>query len=455
MGIYRLRTDFATHLRVILWVILVIFLIGSLYMFGARPRSMQNGNAKDVILTVAGDEVHRNVFDSEWETMYQMASANGIKSPLQYANIKGMIVSQLINSQKDIQIAEEKGIRISKKELRAAIDEKVVEDLKVNRAAIMGEISKEQEKLDPRKDKAYLKTLSDNGMNIDSLVQSTKESISELTVKSELSRNALIAQAQKKAEDMTDKELMDTYKVYKADVLIVSDSDSTESKAMETAKKAAADIKAGKSVKEVSEAAAGSFDLTDIGYNKIDSPYIPAEVGSLLEGLKPGGVTEPVKTEMGVYVAKLNKIEDKAPKKLTDKEKKERREAYKNILGQQAEQDIRSEEEKIDDFEVTDPVLAGYYYAFKAYTEYKPEEQKALYVLAETSLQEASKNNELGDRDMILAQLANVKYQLEKYDECSRLLKQILDDPDSQITESYDLRLLYGDALVKLGKKEE
>ncbi|MBQ9358003.1 MAG: tetratricopeptide repeat protein [Abditibacteriota bacterium] len=430
-------------------------MIGSLYMFGARPRSMQNGDAKDVIVKVQSDEVRRGVYDAEWDRIYQMASQNGIKSPLQYANIKGMIVSQIINYQKDIQIAEEKGVRISKKDLKKAMDEKIVEDLKVNRAAIMGEISKEEEKLDPRKDKAYLKTLSDNGMNIDSLIQTTKSAISELSVKAELARNAMVAQAQKKADDMSDKELEDTYAYYSLDELLVMDNDSTEEKALESAKKAVSEIKAGKDVKTVSDSVAGSFPVPGAEYNVIDSPILPPEVGAAVEKMKAGDVSEPIETQMGIYVVKLNKIDKRVPKKFDDKAKKERRKAYKDMLGQQAEQEIRTEEDKIDEFDITDPELAGYYYAFMAYSEYTPDKRKAMYNKAEANLEKASKTDKQGNKDIILAALANVKYQLEKYDECSKLLKQILDDPDSQITESYDLRLLYGDVLLKQGKKDE
>ncbi|MBP5274112.1 MAG: SurA N-terminal domain-containing protein [Abditibacteriota bacterium] len=455
MGIYRLRTDFATHLRVILWVILVIFVIGSLYMFGARPRSMQGGNAKDVVITVQNDEIRRSEFDAEWERYYEMASAGGVKSPLQYANIKGLIVSNIINYQKDIQIAENKGIRISKKELKAAIDEKIAEDLKVNRAAIMGDIPKSEEKLDPRKDKKYLKVLSDNGMSIDSLVQTTKESVSELSVKAELARNALVAQAQKKADDMTDKELEDTWKNYHADVMIITDNDSTEEKAMEAAKKAAEELRKGKNIGDVSKNTAGSFALPETVYNEIDSPYLPQEAAKLLEGLKEGEVADPVKTDAGIYIVKLNKTEKTLPGKLTDKVKKDRRKAYKEVLKQQAEQSIRSEEEKIEGFEVKDPELAGYYYAFRAAMEYAPDKKKAFDTKAAKNLEAASKNDTQGNKDMILAALASVKFDMEEYDDCAGLLHKILDDPDSQITESYDLRLLYGDALVKQNKKEE
>ena len=123
MGIYKLRTDFATHLKVLLWVVLVIFVVGAIWSFGAAP-FIKRQKLKETVIAVGEGNVQRSDYDAEWDRIFKLAQRNGMKSPLEFANLKQMIVGNMIDAQKLVTVAEEEGIIITKKDVKQAKEEK-------------------------------------------------------------------------------------------------------------------------------------------------------------------------------------------------------------------------------------------------------------------------------------------------------------------------------------------
>ena len=454
MGIYKLRTDFATHLKVLLWVVLVIFVVGAIWSFGAAP-FIKRQKLKETVIAVGEGNVQRSDYDAEWDRIFKLAQRNGMKSPLEFANLKQMIVGNMIDAQKLVTVAEEEGIIITKKDVKQAKEEKILEVLKQNRNAIMGDLSEDEEALDPRKDKAFLKTLSDNGLTIDYIIADANANVSDLTIKAELVQKQLEAKIDDKVNALTDQEVKDSYKTFSLSQIIISEDKSTPQEAKANADKAYEELKGGADFAKVKEKYSTVSGFPTVEYNAIDNPWmLPPKVGAAVSNLKEGDITEPVEANKAYYVCKVNKVTNNAPEKLDKKAIDDRKEQMKQSMMQAQLTDIQEKMDKITDIEVKDPEFEGYYHCINAEKAMTDENAKGEYQKAVECFTEALKKDEQMGKDIINAKLADVYYKQGDYKACANTLDRMLDGEEAT-TESYDLRALYGDALAKLGENEK
>ncbi len=454
MGIYKLRTDFATHLKVLLWVVLVIFVVGAIWSFGAAP-FIKRQKLKETVIAVGEGNVQRSDYDAEWDRIYKMAQKNGMKSPLQFAELKQMIVGNMIDAIKLVMVAEEEGIVITKKDVKQAKEEKILEILKQNRNAIMGDLSEEEEAIDPRKDKDYLKTLADNGMSIDFIIADANANVSDLTVKAELVQKQLEAKVEDKVNALTDQEVKDSYKTFSLGQIIISEDEATPEEAKANADKAYDELKGGVDFNKVKEKYSTVKGFPTVEYNAIDNPWmLPSKVGSAVSNLKEGDITEPIEANKAYYICKVNKVTNNAPEKMDKKAIDDRKEQMKQSMMQATFSEIQEKMDKITDTEVKDPEFEGYYHCINAEKAMTDANAKGEYQKAVECFTEALKRDEQIGKDVINAKLADVYYKMGDYKACSQTLNAMLDGPDAT-TEAYDLRALYGDALAKQGETEK
>lgn len=454
MGIYKLRTDFATHLKVLLWVVLVIFVVGAIWSFGAAP-FLNKVHKKEAVILVAEKPVQRSDYDAEWERIYKLAQQNGMKSPLEFANLKQMIVENMINSQKLISVAEADGIVITKKDVKQAKEEKILEVLKQNRNAIMGDLDEAKEAIDPRKDKDFLKTLSENGMSIDSIISDANANVSDLAVKAELAQKQIQAKADEKTKDLSKDDVKNSYKSFAISQITISEDKSTADEAKAKADKAYAELKGGADFNKVKAKYSDISGFPGMEYNPIDAPWmLPAKVGEAVKNLSAGQYTEVIQSDKLYYIVKVDKIVDKAPKNLDEKTVNERKEQIKQSVQQEVFGNIQEKMDAIKDIEVKDPEFNGYYHCILAESERTPETVKGEYSKAIECFTEALKKDEQIGKEVITAKMADVYFKMEDYKKCSDTLYEMLDGNNST-TEAYDLRALYGDALAKQGQKDK
>ena len=452
MGIYKLRTDFATHMKVLLWVVLVIFVVGAIWSFGAAP-FIQKAKKKEVVMLVGERPVHRSDFEAEWDRIYKLAQQRGMKSPLEFANLKQMIVDNMIESQKLITVAEEEGIVITKKDVKAAKEEKIVEVLKQNRNAIMGDLDEAAEAVDPRKDKKFLKTLSENGMSIDSIISEANANVSDLSIKAELAQKQLQDRAEAKVKDLTKEDVKNSYKSFGISQIVVAEDKSTPEEAKANADKAYAELQGGADFDKVKSKYSTVQGFPGMEYNPVDMPWIlPAKVGDAVKNLSEGKYTEVIKSDKSYYIVKVDKITDKAPANLDEKTINERKEAIKQSVQQAMFSEIQEKEDAIKEINVKDPEFNGYYHCLLAEKEMTPEASKGEYTKAVACFTEALKKDEQLGKEVINAKLADTYFKMGDYKKCNDTLYAMLDGKDST-TEAYDLRALYGDSLAKIGEK--
>lgn len=454
MGIYSLRTNFATHLKVLLWVVLVIFVIGAIWSFGAAPL-LKKQKQREVVLVVGEGNVHRSDFEAEWDRIYKMAQQRGMKSPLEFANLKQMIVDNMISSQKLIMVAEKEGIVITKKDVKKAKEEKIVEALKMNRNAIMGDLDAKQEEIDPRKDKAFLKTLSENGMSIDSIIQEADANVSDLSIKAELAQKQIQEKAEAKTKELSKEDVKLSYNNFTLNQIVISEEKTTPEKAKEDAQKAYNEIKGGSDFNKVKDKYSNVKNLPNMDYNPYDMPWmLPTKVGESVQNLSEGKYTEPILANKAYYIVKVEKIKNELPAKFDDKVIKERKDQIKQTIEQNIFGTIQESMDDIKDITVKDPEFNGYYHCILAEKEMSPDAAKGEYTKALECFTEALKRDEQLGKEVIKAKMADIYFKTEDYKACNDTLYQLLDGPNST-TDAYDLRALYGDSLAKVGKTAE
>ena len=132
MSIYKIRTNFGTHFKYILLGVAFIFVVGAVFTFAGMPTGdggEQEEVAKDVVATVNGIPITRNEYDSQWQQMSEQLRDSGYRSTLQFAQQRASLFQSMVESRVILISAEAVGVDISKKQIAAMRDAKIVDYL--------------------------------------------------------------------------------------------------------------------------------------------------------------------------------------------------------------------------------------------------------------------------------------------------------------------------------------
>ena len=324
MSIYTMRTKFGAGLKVILIIISLVFLIGAFWQFGGPSMSGRNGSSgnDDVIATVNGVDIHRSAFNAKWDTAMENAKRQGVISLLAFADVRTSAIVGLIQENQLIKIAKENyGVKLNQSDIDKQVDKLVVDALKANRRMAMGKDA--NEKLDPRDDKAYSKALAEVGSSVKMQEDQIRNRVPEEEVIANMAQQGVIKSIDDQCnEEITVQKVKDSYKTYSIRQIFMQKGKVSETQALTKAQGIVKEARAGK---DFTSLAAANSDLRDkskgtpLEYSSEMSYMLPPEVGNIVESLKVGQITDPVKTDYGIYIVQLVSIKDKTPAKLDDK----------------------------------------------------------------------------------------------------------------------------------------
>lgn len=456
MSIYRMRTEFGKHLKIVMALIAAVFIIGAVWQFGAAPVS-QKGPEEDTkpLAIVNGIPIMKSEFDAQWVRMSNEAADRGMRSTMQMADLRAQIFEQLVQERLLLSAAREMGVAPSKKDVENRIDKLVVDQLKENRRAVLGTLDKEQEELDPRKDRKYKSVLSDNGTSLAAQEEMARRLVPPAMVESQLAIEGIQKAINAKIGKIDDKAIKDSYNVYKVRQVVISEGKLPKDQVATRAKNVASEAKKGADfAKLVKDNSDEQFKNQGVIEYSLDMPWmLPPEVGDAVKKMKPGQVSDALKVGESYYVVKLEGVTSKAPAKLDKKTKDERRERIKQMAQWNAGMELQKKIQESKKIKVDDPEMAGYYYAGEARTAMMTDQAKyrKQIALAIQSLEKAVKI----DRGNIYAtaKLAELYRQEGKNDKAIAYLKMLL-GPDSSAQGS-DLRMMLGDLLSVSDKPED
>lgn len=459
MSIYRMRTEFGKHLKVILIGIALIFIAGAVWQFGAAPVTRARDEQQDKpIAIVDGMPISKGEFDSVWVQVSENASKNGMRSTLQLAGLRARLFQQLVESRLMLAEAKRMGVAPSKADVDRKIEELVTKQLKENRRAILGTLSKEQEAKDPRDDRDYRSALAQANNSLANQEDMARRMNPPGMVESGMAAEAISKAIEKQVGKVTDKDIKDSYNTYKAQQIVLMEGKLPKEQVKSRAEKIQKEAKSGGDFAKLANENTDQAYKSQVSFEySTDAPWmVPTQVGDALTKMKPGEVSKVIDTDRGYYIVKLDSITNKMPAKLDKKAKEQRVEMIKQSRQGRIGTELQDRMHKDAKVVVNDPEMRGYWELyeaqqamFKDQSEYRKGIAKAI-----KSLETATKQNAANDFATIqLVQL----YQMDGKTEKALQRMKFLFGADSS-AQGADLNMMYASLLLSTGKaadKEE
>ena len=456
MGIYKIRTEFGHQLKLWLGFLALIFIVGAAFSFGPSMfgggKDREGGYSNEVVAEVNGAKITRGDFDKSWEAMYEKAKNQGIYSPLQLAYARQQIFSQLVNTQLLLSAAKDMGVDVSDRKVNDEVDKYVTMYLQQNRRTVLGNISKDEEKIDPRDDKDYKDALSKNGYSLGQEEDIAKQNVPVDTIRSQVAIKGIQDKIRSQVKPSTAKDVTDSYNVYKVRQIVLLYK-GAKSQIDNKADKILAEAKSGKDFAELAKQNTDMPDKKTGGaavYSYETRMMFPQEMRDAIAQMKPGDVSPVIKTDMGVAIVKLESMSQKLPAKFDRKVQDQRRKDIDAERLNTALMDFGKKMQAKQKVTVKDPELLGYWSLTEAQSAMMdPVKYKEDMKTAEDAF------TKVKDKSVYaVIMLAQIKQQDGKAKEAIGLLEPILEGKNAT-AEGADLRMMLGNLYLQQKMKDK
>ncbi len=131
MGFVSMRRNFGHHMRTLMWLILVVFVVGTFFLWGyttrggAPERRSEARSADSVLAVVNGEQIRRSQFETFIEPTYRRLDEMGMLSLGNVEPWRYSLLGELIQQRLLIAAAKQQGIAISRRDVNAAIAREV------------------------------------------------------------------------------------------------------------------------------------------------------------------------------------------------------------------------------------------------------------------------------------------------------------------------------------------
>lgn len=455
MGIYQIRTEFGQHLRWLMGILAVIFIIGGAFMFGGMPggggRNGQSGGTMEEVATVDGLPITRGEMDANWAQALQELQDRGVRSTLQYAQEKARVFQSLVESRVTLISAKAMGVEISNRDVNTKRDEMIADFLKDNRRRVLGKLDSARDKTDPRDDSEYKAELGKGGMTLGQMEERAKSFISEGQIQFQLARDGIRKSIEAKAGRVSNEDIKNSYNVYSIRQIVIPKASLPAEQLQSRVDKIESEAKGGGDFAALGKKY--SQDPTKGGIQTVSYGMLAPEVWEQIGAIKPGSVGSPIDTPQAVYIIKVESMAQKLPAKFDKKTQDERRQAIEST--RQMQEYLKYDKEvraklvvKVNDFE-----LLGYWHLSQLQQlGGNPVEAKKEMSLARNALEKAI--GKQSNNAYATAMLAAILNQQGDTKDATNLLYHLLEGKDSN-GDGTDLRIMLGDLLYKAGKKDE
>lgn len=126
MGFVSMRRNFGHHMRILMYVIFAIFVVGSVFWFGSytrEPTRHEKGEpGGGVIATVDGQKIAWAALDARFQEQYQRYEDMGAASLAITEFIRYQVLNDLIQRQLLIAAAKQQGMEVSSADLKQELD---------------------------------------------------------------------------------------------------------------------------------------------------------------------------------------------------------------------------------------------------------------------------------------------------------------------------------------------
>jgi len=341
LSITRMRKTFAR--RAIYLFITGIFALSLVAYFGSGQMGGGGANSsreyqEAPIVTVNGEQVPRGQYTQMWEQYKQFTGGNEVQA----LSFQGMLINQLIDQALQRSVAKKRGLKVSE----ADIDKRIMEE----KTRLGG--------TKPVSEDEFREYLDKQGASIGEYREELSEQLLPTKLQQEIAKQVVA----------NDEELRKSYDEVNLRHILVDGKKLPDAQAKSKADKILAEVKAGgdfatlankysedpgNKVTKFDEKTKQMIPGTgpgkggDLGWTKVsmlDSAYV-AEFAAASKKLEPGQVSDPVKTEFGYHIIKVEKKRSSLPKDF-EKTKAKLLEDYKNQQSGQKFQQFMEAERK-------------------------------------------------------------------------------------------------------------
>ena len=369
--------EFGSAMAIILWIIVLIFIVGTYYMYGPggggggqQGQQATTRKVGAVIATADGVAISRQEYEYRLSLARRSQNSSDV-SRMRY--VKTDIFDSLVDRELQRAAAKAEGIKVSNADVAAKKDE-IVEDMISTQYA----------------DQALLhKVLKDRNVSLDQFKRQLRNDDDRMPDNEQLREMLLFEKLQKSVEanvHVTEADVRDSYREVHARHILISPDDiiaeamatedesdetdaapepMTEEQALAKAREVADDLK-----KQLDEGA----DFAKLAKDYSDDPGSAANGGDLdwftrdrmikelsdvAFALKPGQISDPVETQFGVHIIKVDETRENLPEDFDANKQRYTYEVTEKLTAQawtQYAQDLRD----AATIEILDPELQAY-----------------------------------------------------------------------------------------------
>jgi len=423
-----------------IFAVTIFFGYSSYITSGRSPEA----EAKKVIAEVNGLKINAEEFNMVYEQQSRMFSMQGSLSPLQDAMLRSSILNQLIDQRIRISAAKEKGIAISRGEIKQKRKKIVDEQMEQYRQMVAGN---QKKKISDKKFNELLGMLTPP-KTIKSLRKEIESDISTDAVRDQLMVEKLEAQLRASVGKIDDKRVKDSFKQAKIRQIVFRVGSAPEAQVKRKAEEVLKKVKAGEDFAKLAE------QYSDDEYSKKEAIYMPLMFDRDLQNLKAGQTSRIMKAlgGDGYRIVKVEEVKLELPNDF-EKNKKQHAEQIKMTLENMAMYEFLDKVRKDARIKVYDTELNGYWLADRS------EEPGLSQAERDKRLNEAIEALNKATRESpnaVTAYCKLVDIYANKKQDLNKAINILVDILDTrQIVEHEDLRMMLGQFYMQSNQKEK
>lgn len=468
MSIYKLRTELGHYFKWVLILVAVTVVVGTFFSFGPGT-NLGGGESKGQEAVLAkvslgnpadGVKITRGEFETMWQQYIDMNQQSGPQSPFYLAQMRSSLFSSLVQTKLALVAAAQEGVDVTNSAVDDQIEKYVTQYLKADRDLYIGRPGKNEKRPDdPRRDRQYIDALSSDGKSVRAREDFYRLKIPADQVRAELAIQGLQEKIKRSVPKPTDEEIKNSFNQNTVTMIaVIKSPDKPKEQIRNKAESYLKEANNGADFMKLAKESVPGTPMEKSGptvtYSFDDRNKMPIEVRDKTEKLQPGQITPLIDTDYAYIIARLDSSTPKTPapdpKALAD-----RRKAIEDERSNTAMQDFQKKLTAGRNVAIYDSEMHGYWALSEAqqvmFTD--PAKYKQKMDEATTALYHALNNPETV-KLCASSMLAQLYFGQGKFKETALLLGGLLNG-ETRMAESADLRIMLGDSLVKIGKKDQ
>lgn len=305
MSIVKLRKTLGKGIKVILWIITAIFVVGAFIMYGSalsRPQErIRRRRPPEVIAIVGRERIPRRKFEAAYARLYQSPFFNLRDSVQNRLFTKARILDEMVEAILIRQRARQEGIRISRADVAKKMEELVEEEIQRMRGG--------------RSERAFRHALLQQGKTLEGLRKELRRQLAEdqEALRQELLQEKLKERVQSRVQ-VSEEDLRQEYNKIRARHILIRiqappDAQPQEQKAEEEARRKAKEVRErllkGEDFAQVAREVSQDYTASsggDLGEFNRQQCRFGATFFDLLFQRNPKEITEPIRSDEGYHI---------------------------------------------------------------------------------------------------------------------------------------------------------